>query len=88
MAAAHAPIMWARTYSGDTAFPPANEITVLFDDSAQSFSMPAAATFAELAQRVVEQGERPRGRMISVIVKLSQDTGASPFETAGPATTE
>jgi hypothetical protein len=57
-----------------TASRPANQITVLFDDVALTFTMPAAATLADVAQRVAREGGSPRRRVISVIVKLNGET--------------
>ena len=54
---------------------PENEITVLFDDAALTFSMPAATTLAELAGRLHEERGVLRRRMISVVVRLSREPG-------------
>ena len=53
-------------------FAPPNEITVLFDDSAVTFPMPAAATLADLAGRLIEERGRPRRQMLSVTIKLAK----------------
>jgi hypothetical protein len=54
--------------------PPANEITVLFDDTTTTFAMPASATWADLAQRLAaEDGSSPR-HVVSVVVKLNRET--------------
>jgi hypothetical protein len=50
----------------------ANEITVLYDDAAETFSMPARATLAELAERVSTTADPARRRMVSVAVRLSR----------------
>ena len=53
---------------------PLNEITVLFEDSTVTFPMPAAATLADLAGRLTEEGG-PQRQMLSVTIKLSDATG-------------
>lgn len=61
----------AQSHCASPHRPLASQVTVLFDDRALSFSMPAAATLAELAQRLAIEVASPRRRMISVTVKLS-----------------
>jgi hypothetical protein len=57
-----------------TASAPLNEITVLFEDSTVTFPMPAAATLADLAGRLTEEGG-PQRQMLSVTIKLGDATG-------------
>jgi hypothetical protein len=64
---------WAGVVS--TRFGPPNEITVLFDDRMWTFPMSAAATLADVAQRLVEEGGPQRRQMLSVIVKLGSALG-------------
>jgi hypothetical protein len=59
-----------------TRFEPPNEITVLFDDKTRTFPMSAAATLADLAQRLAEEGGPQRRQMRSVTVKLRGPLGS------------
>jgi len=57
-----------------TGSSPPNEITVVFEDDAVTFPMPAAATLAELAGRL--SGERrPSHQMLGVTIKLGGARG-------------
>jgi hypothetical protein len=69
---------WNNLANGviQTRFGPPNEITVLFEDRTRTFPMAAAATLADLAQRLAEEGGPQRRQMLSVTVKL---TGAPGF---------
>lgn len=49
---------------------PSNEITVLFDDSTLTFPMPAAATMADLAGRLTEEGAAQHRQMLAVTIRL------------------
>jgi hypothetical protein len=61
---------WGNVTDGATSGRP-NEITVLFADRALSFPMSAAATLADLAERLAAEGG-PHRQMVSVTVKLSR----------------
>ena len=69
---------WNNLANGviQTRFGPPNEITVLFEDRTRTFPMAAAATLADLAQRLAEEGGPQHRQMLSVTVKL---TGAPGF---------
>jgi hypothetical protein len=56
---------------------PPNEITVLFEDGTRTFPMSVAATLAEIAQRLAEEGGPQRRQMLSVTVKLGGEPGFS-----------
>ena len=51
-----------------------NQVTVLFDDMTQSFSIPAAATFGDLAERLARERRSGRRRMLAVVVKFDRET--------------
>jgi hypothetical protein len=53
-------------------FAPPNEITVLFDDSTVTFLMPAAATLAELAGRLIQEDARQRRQMLALTIKFAE----------------
>jgi hypothetical protein len=57
-----------------TASAPLNEITVLFEDSTVTFPMPAAATLADLAGRLTDEGG-PQRQLLSVTIKLGDAIG-------------
>jgi hypothetical protein len=63
---------------------PANEVTVLFDDRMTTFSMPARATLAELAERVATGGAASH-RVVAVAVRLGRAATPSPFRVDDPA---
>jgi hypothetical protein len=52
----------------------ANQVTVLFEDGARSFSMPTAATFRDLAERLARERGSARRRMLAVVVKFDRET--------------
>jgi len=56
-------------------FGPANQITVLFDDRTLSFPMSAAATLADLAERLAAAGGPQRRPIRAVTVKLGHTIG-------------
>jgi hypothetical protein len=58
-----------------TRFGPPNEITVLFDDRTRTFPMSAAATLADLAERLAAEGGPQRRHLLSVTVKLGGAIG-------------
>ena len=49
---------------------PANQVTALFADRALSFSLSKDATFADLADRLVNLGEWHAGMLTAVYLKL------------------
>jgi hypothetical protein len=63
---------WNNAVDGavSTGFAPANEITVLFDDSIVTFPMPTEATLADLAGRLTEEGAPQRRQMLAVTIKM------------------
>lgn len=67
---------WNNAAEGvNSGLAPANEITVLFDDSTLTFPMPAAATLADLAGRLNEEGAPRRRHMLAVTIKLAERQG-------------
>jgi hypothetical protein len=54
---------------------PASEVTVLFDDMTVTFPIPAATTWADLAQHLAREAGSSRRRMVSVAVKVESSTG-------------
>jgi hypothetical protein len=65
-----------QTYPADArgASRPANQVTVLFEDMTRSFSIPAAATFGDLAERLDRGRGSGRRRMLAVVVKFERET--------------
>jgi len=55
-----------------TAFAAPNEITVLFDDRAVTFPVPAAATLADVAWRLTQARGPQRRQMLSVKIRLAR----------------
>jgi hypothetical protein len=57
-----------------TRFGQPNKITVLFDDRMVSFPMSPAATLADLARRLTEEGG-PHRQLLAVTIKLGSALG-------------
>jgi hypothetical protein len=53
-------------------FAPWNEITVLFDNSTVTFPMPAAATLADLAERLTDEDGPQHRHMLAVTIKFTE----------------